>query len=168
VIDPGRAVGADLPEVCQRRRLVTPGAAPRHHGSPRLLSCDHMVLCVGDCGGACGPRFLHTAEVTGSIPVTPTSASGSRTHYTEQGLGDRAIDLGSRELTTRAACLHHDQPNQSTALQLLQRCRLLTQLPPARALVITDEASPFALRSTRNSSEDSTASGGCPARFDRP
>jgi hypothetical protein len=31
---------------------------------------------------------------------------------------------GSRELPTRADCLHHDQPNQSTALQLLQRCRL--------------------------------------------
>jgi hypothetical protein len=122
VIDPGRAVGADLPEVCQRRRLVTPGAAPRHHGSPRLLSCDHMVLC----GGACGPRFLHTAEATGSIPVTPTSASGSRTHYTEQGLGDRAIALGSRELTTRAACLHHDQPKSGSSHRSVGALRRLT------------------------------------------
>ena len=50
-------------------------------------------------------------------------------------------------------------------LQLVPTPDLLTRLPPnarcslPRGLAITDEASPFALRSTRNSSEDSSAPG---------
>jgi len=67
-----------------------------------------------------------------------------------QGLGDRAIALRQPRVDHEAACLHQDQPNQSTALTVLQRCRLPNKPALARALVITDEASPFALRSTRN------------------
>jgi hypothetical protein len=85
----------------------------------------------------------HTAAVSWSATDSPDKAD-------PRVLGDRAIALRQPRVTTRAACLHHDQPNQSTALQLLQSCRLPNQPAPARALVITDEASPFALRSTRN------------------
>jgi hypothetical protein len=63
-----------------------------------------------------------------------------------------------------AACQDHDQPSQHTALQLLQRCRLPNQRAPARALVITDEASPFALRSTRNSFRGEQCTKGAFAR----
>jgi hypothetical protein len=85
----------------------------------------------------------HTAAVSWSATGSPDTADA-------RGLGDRAIALRQPRVDHEAACLHHDQPNQSTALQLLQRCRLPNQPAPARALVITDEASPFALRSTRN------------------
>jgi hypothetical protein len=70
-----------------------------------------------------------------------------------KGLGDRARGL-LVYITT--------QPNHSTALQLLQRRRLPSQPAPAGAPVITDEASPFALRSTRNSFRGEQ----CPSRRD--
>jgi hypothetical protein len=42
-----RAVGGELPEICQRR-LVTPGAAPLDLASPPRLTCDVVVQRIGD------------------------------------------------------------------------------------------------------------------------
>ena len=44
---PGPAVVADLPEICQRRRLVTLSAAPLDLESPPRLSCDDAVQRMG-------------------------------------------------------------------------------------------------------------------------
>ena len=44
-----------------------------------------------------GPRFLHTAEVTGSIPVTPTSTNGFQRYL----LGTRCQQIASKPLCVR-------------------------------------------------------------------
>ena len=71
-----RAPNRHLPEICQRRCLLTQGAAPLDLASPWPLSCD---VCEATRGAASGcawdPRPLHTAEATGSKPVTPTSTN---------------------------------------------------------------------------------------------
>jgi hypothetical protein len=43
-----RAVGGELPEICQRRRLVTQGAAWLTLASPWPLSCDVVMQRIGD------------------------------------------------------------------------------------------------------------------------
>jgi hypothetical protein len=45
-----RMVAGELPEICQRRRLVTPGAAPLDLASPWPLSCDVVVQRIGERG----------------------------------------------------------------------------------------------------------------------
>jgi hypothetical protein len=55
-------------------RIALPGTA-----SPRLpyrLSCGDVVRRIARDSGVWVPHSLHTAEVTGSIPVTPTSTNG--------------------------------------------------------------------------------------------
>jgi hypothetical protein len=67
----------DLPEICQKLCLARPRAASPDLMPLEPLSCDvvmqrgvshRYVRCL---------RSLHTAEVTGSIPVTPTSTNRS-------------------------------------------------------------------------------------------
>ena len=56
-------------------RIALPGTA-----SPRLpyrLSCGDVVRRIARDSGVWGPHSLHTAEATGSIPVTPTSQNAS-------------------------------------------------------------------------------------------
>jgi hypothetical protein len=50
------------------RSLVCPS-------QPRLLSWGDVVRSMVPEGSTWGPHSLHTAEVTGSIPVTPTSTN---------------------------------------------------------------------------------------------
>jgi hypothetical protein len=94
---PGKAASAELPEIRQRRRLVTPGAASLDLAPPRPLSCDDAVQHMGGCGSARNPRSLHTAEVTGSVPVTPTSHRRRSAPYTT----DRCRLPGRRQAANR-------------------------------------------------------------------
>jgi hypothetical protein len=55
------------------RSLVCPS-------QPRLLSWGDVVRSMVLGGSVWGPHSLHTAEVTGSIPVTPTSQNASQGH----------------------------------------------------------------------------------------
>jgi hypothetical protein len=70
------AGGSSLPEICQKRCLAMPHTAPCPLRPPQPIRCDVVVArgvprrCVWCL------RSLHTAEVTGSIPVTPTSTNG--------------------------------------------------------------------------------------------
>jgi hypothetical protein len=68
-----------------------------------------------------------------------------------KGLGDRAIALRQPRVDHEAACLYHDHPISPPPYSFSNAAALRNQPAPARALVITDEASPFALRLTRNS-----------------
>jgi len=45
---------------------------------PRLSTCGVVMWRPATPGSRCGGRSLHTAEVTGPIPVTPTSENASR------------------------------------------------------------------------------------------
>jgi hypothetical protein len=55
------------------RSLVCPS-------QPRLLSWGDVVRSMVLEGTVWRPHSLHTAEVTGSIPVTPTSQNASQAH----------------------------------------------------------------------------------------
>src|SRR4029453_3791412 len=60
--------------------IALPGTA-----SPRLpycLSCGDVVRRIARDSSVWGPHSLHTAEATGSIPVTPTSQNASQAHST--------------------------------------------------------------------------------------
>jgi hypothetical protein len=58
---------ATLPRIASRRRCLLSRA--------RLATCGVMVWRLAALGPSSGGRSLHTAEVTGSIPVTPTSTN---------------------------------------------------------------------------------------------
>jgi hypothetical protein len=65
--------GRPLSAICQHARLATlDTAASRLHPSTPT-SWDDVVPRIALWSIARGPHSLHTAEVTGSIPVTPTS-----------------------------------------------------------------------------------------------
>jgi hypothetical protein len=71
---------AGLPEICQRRRLALPHTAPYRSSPPQPLSCDDVVRRGVRRRRAWWPRSLHTAEATGSEPVTPTSQNAHQAH----------------------------------------------------------------------------------------
>ena len=97
------------------------------------------------------PRSFRCGHLVGHCPRQMTGGSG---HGRPEGLGDRAHSSKAAESRPQGACSSTPRPTQ-----LVHRPRTTPTLPPteqpasAFALVITDEASPFALRSTRNSSE---------------
>jgi hypothetical protein len=91
-----------------------------------------------------------SATIPGRSPVAQDRADPRA--LTIAPIAPRQLRVGHE-----AARLHHDQPNQSTAHESLQRCRLHKRPASPRTLVIADEPSPFALRSTRKSSEDISA-----------
>jgi hypothetical protein len=66
------AGGSSLPEIRQKRCLATPHPAPCPLSPPPPLSCDVVVRRGVGRRRAWWPRSLHTAEATGSKPVTPT------------------------------------------------------------------------------------------------
>src|SRR5215207_9169335 len=66
------AGGSSLPEIRQKRCLATPHTAPCPLSPPPPLSCDVVVRRGVGRRRAWWPRSLHTAEATGSKPVTPT------------------------------------------------------------------------------------------------
>jgi hypothetical protein len=63
---------ASLSAICQHQSLASQCLAPRRLGCPCRLSCGDVVWSMGWKSCVWGPHSLHTAEVTGSIPVTPT------------------------------------------------------------------------------------------------
>jgi hypothetical protein len=67
-----------LPAICQKPCIARPHAAPRGLGSAGSLTWTDVVRCRGSDGCLCGPRCVHTAEVVGSNPTTPTSAVSTR------------------------------------------------------------------------------------------
>jgi hypothetical protein len=64
-----------LPEICQKRCLALPHTALCRLRLPWPLSCDDVVRRGVPHGYARWPRSLHTAEATGSKPVTPTTTN---------------------------------------------------------------------------------------------
>jgi hypothetical protein len=64
-----------LSAVCQHTSLTTPCAAGRRLHPLVRMSWDDAVQSMALQWGVWGPHSLHTAEVTGSIPVTPTSTN---------------------------------------------------------------------------------------------
>src|SRR5215211_8668589 len=68
-------MGGQLPEVCQKRCLAMPHIALGRLSRRQPLTCDVMLPRWAPHRCAWSPRSLHTAEVTGSIPVTPTSTN---------------------------------------------------------------------------------------------
>jgi hypothetical protein len=82
---PGRAVDVELPEICQRRRLMTPSAAPLDLASLWTLSCDDVVQSGVTHWCAWCPRSLHTAEATGSGRFTPVSSRVAETLLVSRG-----------------------------------------------------------------------------------
>jgi hypothetical protein len=65
------------PEICQRRCLDPPHPAPCALRPPQPLRCDVVVARGVERRCAWCPRSLHTAEVVGSNPTTPTDPAGS-------------------------------------------------------------------------------------------
>jgi hypothetical protein len=78
-----------LPEICQKRCLTLPDTAPCRLRPPQPLSCDVVVQRGVLHRHVRCPLSLHTAEVTGSIPVTPTSH-----HRRSYRLSSRLIAAG--------------------------------------------------------------------------
>jgi hypothetical protein len=62
-----------LPAICQKRCVATPHAAPRGLGSGGFLTWPDVVRRGVPHRCTWGPRCVHTAEVVGSNPTTPTS-----------------------------------------------------------------------------------------------
>src|ERR671910_2141670 len=64
-----------LPEICQKRCLALPHTTLCCRSPPSPLSCDVVVRREVPHRFVWWPRSLHTAEATGSKPVTPTSTN---------------------------------------------------------------------------------------------
>src|SRR4029450_8933353 len=64
-----------LSAICQHARLARLCTAPCSLGSPCRLSCSDAMQHVVGKSSVRGPHSLHTAEATGSKPVTPTSTN---------------------------------------------------------------------------------------------
>jgi hypothetical protein len=62
-----------LPAICQKPCLATPHTAPPGLGSVRPLTWTDLVRRGVPHGRVWDPCSLHTAEATGSKPVTPTT-----------------------------------------------------------------------------------------------
>jgi hypothetical protein len=62
-----------LSAICQHTCLAMPCAAGRRLHPVVRMSWDDVVRSTVVASSEWGPHSLHTAEVTGSIPVTPTN-----------------------------------------------------------------------------------------------
>jgi hypothetical protein len=72
-----RPDGGQLPEVCQKRCLAMPHTALGRLSRRQPLTCDVVLPRWVPQRCAWCSRSLHTAEATGSKPVTPTRLPGS-------------------------------------------------------------------------------------------
>src|SRR5215216_86945 len=69
---PGWSAACSLSAICQHTSLATPCAPGRRLDPPVLTSWDDVVRSMAVKGSVRRPHSLHTAEVVGSNPTTPT------------------------------------------------------------------------------------------------
>ena len=98
-VDPRASVAASrlgegLPESCQKLCLAMPHAASCGLGSAGSLTWTDVVRRGMPHWYVWGPRSLHTAEATGSKPVTPTSTN----RFPPASCGASCQQIASRSL----------------------------------------------------------------------
>jgi hypothetical protein len=91
----------ELSAICQQRRLAQPHVTPPPHGRQRLSPGRGVLEGEASQGDVRGPHSLHTAEVTGSIPVTPTSTNA----FPESCCGAGCQQIASKPPTVVAPAL---------------------------------------------------------------
>ena len=90
-----------LSAICQHTCLATPCAAGRRLDPSVPMSWDDVVQSMALHWGVWGPHSLHTAEATGSKPVTPTSTNA----LPELRAGAGCRQIASKPLTVVALAL---------------------------------------------------------------
>ena len=122
-----------MPESCQNLRPANLCAAPRSFGLAGSLTLANVVQWGVALSCTWGPRSLHTAEATGSKPVTPTSANtppdppllGARQgHGRRERRGSRlgAARLSARDGVCIVACDRLPRWYESKGSWLLRDC----------------------------------------------
>jgi hypothetical protein len=98
-----RSPACSLSAICQHASLAMPCATGRRLNLSVRTSWDDVVRSIVLGSRVWGPHSLHTAEVTGSIPVTPTSQnafqprpSGSFARRFARGPGSGKVDLACK------------------------------------------------------------------------